>query len=307
MPKRSYLVAGLGLLLVGVCLGFSREGCAQEGLKKIAENVYSYADVKKMCPQNSFGANAGVVIGKEGIAVIDTLMSAKEAQRFLKDIRAVSDKPVKFVVNTHYHSDHTFGNAEFARLGATIIGQEKDKEMAEKYNPASLKNLRQRGFTAADIEGTALAYPALSFSDRMEIDLGDQKIQLIYPGSSHSVDSILVYLPDQKVLFTGDILFTNYHAYMADGDLKGWLKALDYILTLDVETIIPGHGPISSKKDIREMKRYLVAFDKKAKDLCSQSKDEEYIAAALQRALPPRAEGDAIIKMNLQMKYLKRD
>ncbi|MCK9377067.1 MAG: MBL fold metallo-hydrolase [Syntrophobacterales bacterium] len=307
MPRRSHLAAGLWLLLFTFCTGFGPGVLAQEGLKKIRENVYSYADVKKMAPQNSFGANAGIVIGRDGIVVIDTLMSAKEAQRFLKDIRAVSDKPIKFVINTHYHGDHTFGNAEFARLGATIIGHEKDKAMAEKYNPASLKNMRQRGFTEADIAGTTLAYPALSFSDRMDIDLGDQKMQLIYHGPSHSVDSILVYLPDKKVLFTGDILFTNYHAYMADGDLKGWLKALDYILALDVETIIPGHGPISSKKDIREMKDYLVAFDKQAKELCNQSRDVEYITAALKKALPPRAEGEGIIKMNLEMKYLKKE
>ena len=278
---------------------------AQEGLTKIAENVYSYADLKKMSPQNSFGANAGIIIGNDGILVVDTLISAKEAKRFIRDIHAVSDKPIKYVVNTHYHLDHTFGNSEFQKLGAIIISHTIDKEILEKKGALTLKNAGQYGLTVKDMEATEIVYPTVTFNGTMEIDLGGQRVDLLYKGASHTEGSILVYLPDKKVLFTGDILFTNYHPYMADGDIKGWTSVLADLLKMDVVSIIPGHGPVSSKKDISDMKDYLSAFDMKASELCSKSSDMDYIFAELKKSLPYRAEGDGLIKANIQSKYLR--
>ncbi len=278
----------------------------QSGLTKIADNVYSYVDVKGGSPRNSFGANAGIIIGKKGIVVIDTLISSNEAKRFIKDIRAITDKPVKYVVNTHSHLDHTFGNADFRRLGAVIISQENCKKNMEKNSEAALKNAGAFGLTEKDMEGTRIVYPVLTFNDRMEIDLGDQKVELIYPGPSHTDGSILVYLPDKKILFAGDALFTNYHPFMAEGNIESWIKALDFILKMDADIIIPGHGPVSGKKDVEEMKEYLTAFDKKAGELSSQSQDADFIAAEIRKALPQRPEGEWMIKANVRMKYLKK-
>lgn len=287
-------------------LAFAHKAFAQQGLTKIADNVYSYVDIKGSSPQNSFGANAGIIIGKDGIVVVDTLISAKEAQRFINDIRKISDKPIKYVVNTHYHLDHAFGNAEFEKLGAIIISHVNDDQNLRKNGESVLKNPKAYGLSESDIEGTVIAYPALTFTDRMGIDLKDQKIELIYAGSAHTNGSIIVYLPDKKILFAGDILFTGYHPFLAEGDIKSWLKALDYIMTMDAATVIPGHGPVSNKKDIAEMKNYLIAFDKNAKKLSAKSKDVELIFSELKKILPARAEGEWLIKANIQMKYLKK-
>ena len=119
MKQRCFLIT-LILFVVLACTETSVEQLSTKGgLEKIADNVYSYVDIKNGTPQKSFGANAGIIIGEDGIVVIDTLVSSKEAMRFIKDIRAVSDKPIKYVINTHYHLDHTFGNSEFVKLGAT--------------------------------------------------------------------------------------------------------------------------------------------------------------------------------------------
>ncbi|HET6421672.1 MAG TPA: MBL fold metallo-hydrolase, partial [Geobacteraceae bacterium] len=246
---------------------------AQEGLMKIAENVYSYVGVKNAGPANSFAANAGIVVGKDGIAVIDTLISAKEAQRFIRDIRKISDKPIRYVVDTHHHLDHTFGNEEFSKLGAVIVSQEECRKNMLKYSEETQKNARNYGLTPEQTEGTKIAYPTITFTDRMSIDLGNQEIELIYVGPSHTGGSIMVLVPDRKVLFTGDILFTDFHPFLADGDIPGWVRNLDYIATLDVDRIVPGHGPISGKKDIAEMKNYLIAFDEKARELSTKSSD----------------------------------
>ncbi len=280
---------------------------AAEKLTKIADNVYSYVDTKNSSPQNSFGANAGIIIGKDGIVVVDTLISSKEAKRFIRDIRAISKKPIKYVVNTHYHLDHTFGNADFKRLGAVIISHTNDSKNLKAHGETALKNAKNYGLSEEDMKGTKIAYPALTFNDRMEIDLGDQKLELIYIMPSHTDGSIMAYLPDKKILFAGDILFTNYHPFIGDGNIEEWVKALDYIMTMDVEKIIPGHGPISNKKDIEDMKNYLIIFDKKAKELSAKSSDVEYIVSEIKKVLPPRTELESLIQSNIQMKYLKKE
>ncbi len=296
-------VAPLALALV-VLLGVAAPASA--GLTKIADGVYSYVDAKHATAKNSFGANAGIIVGRDGIVVVDTLISAKEAQKFIKDIRAVSDKPIKYVVNTHMHLDHTFGNCAFAKLGAVIIGQADDKREMKTYAEATIKNAAAYGLSADDLEGTGICCPALTFDNRMDLDLGDVTVQLIHPGHSHTAGSIVVFIPERHVLFAGDILFTNYVPNLKHADMGGWVKALDTLAAMDVEKIIPGHGPLSTKKDLEDMKAYLVLFDKTAKELAAKSNDVQYIVAELKKILPPRSELDMMIGANVQMRYLKK-
>lgn len=261
-------------------------------------------DVKNASPANSFAANAGIVIGRDNILVVDTLISAKEAQRFIKDIRKISDKPIKYVVNTHYHLDHAFGNCEFAKLGATIISHRNDQLNLEKKGAAELMSAKSYGLTDEDMAGTVVTLPTITFADRMTIDLGDELVELIFVASSHTDGSSLVFLPKQEILFAGDILFTDFHPYMGDGNVAGWVETLDYMLFLDANKIIPGHGPISSKKDIAEMKSYLMTFDKKARELVSKTKDVDYITSELKKVLPVKSQGEWLIPYNIRTKYL---
>ncbi len=275
-------------------------------LVKITDNVYSYVDVKEPSAVNSFGANAGIIIGENGVAVIDTLISSKTAKQFIKDIRKITDKPIKYVINTHYHLDHTFGNSEFEKLGATIIVQENCNANIRNFGEYALKNAGNYGLTQEDLEGTSVVFPGLAFKDRMTIDLGGEIIELIYFSPSHSTGSILVYLRAKKVMFAGDILFTEFHPFMGESDIAGWLSVLDYMLYLDAEKIIPGHGPLSAKKDVKEMKEYITTFDKHAKKLVSESKDEKFIETELLKVLPKKSEGHFLILSNIKMKYLQK-
>lgn len=280
---------------------------AEGGLTRIADNVYAYTDIKSAAPQNSFGANAGIVIGRDGILVIDTLISAKEAKRFIKDIRAVSDKPIRYVVNSHHHLDHTFGNSEFKKQGAIIIDQENIRKIIAQYDEAAVRSaVRQIGLTDEDMQGTEQWLPALTFTDRLTIDLGDQKVELICHGHTHTEDSVVAFLPDKKILFAGDLLFTNYHTNLMDADLDGWLRALDTITAINATVIIPGHGPISTNKDVQAMKDYLVAFDKKVRELAAQGKEAETIASEIIKAFPERKELAGMVPVNVRVKYLKK-
>lgn len=299
-------IRGAGILSVAAILLTAAHLASAQGLTKIADGVYAYVDAKQASPRNGFGANAGIVIGKNGVVVVDSLVSAIEAKRFIADIRSVTDRPVRYVVNTHGHLDHSFGNSEFQALGAAIVAHADCARDMARNNEGILKNIGGYGLAEKDMEGTKIVPPELTFTGGMTLDLGDRTVELIYPGASHSPGSILVYIPKERVLFAGDALFTGYHPFLAAGDLEGWGKALDRIGAMDAGKIIPGHGPVSGKKDLEDMKEYLSAFDKYAKELCAKSDDLETVYSEILKVLPKRPESEFLVKANLRMKYLKK-
>jgi len=305
MKKLLVIISKL-LVLALVLFAIVDHAYAAEKLTLVAENVYAYVDTKNSSAKNSFGANTGVIIGKDGIVVVDTLISAKEAKRFIRDIRTISSKPIRYVVNTHHHLDHAFGNSEFVKLGAVVIAQENARKAMESSAEETLKNIGVYELTPKDMQGTTVAYPVLTYGDRMTIDIGGQQIELVHTRHSHTDGDTLIYLPGKKVLFAGDILFTNYHPFLAEGNIEEWAKELDDIKAMDIEKIIPGHGPLSGKRDLDDMKEYIVKFDQKAKELASRSDDVQKIVTAIQDALPPRLEGVGLIAPNIRMKYLKK-
>jgi glyoxylase-like metal-dependent hydrolase (beta-lactamase superfamily II) len=292
------------LSFVAITLLFSQSAFAE--LTKIADNVYSYVGQKDGSPAHSFAANAGIIIGSDGVLVVDTLISAKEGERFLADIRTVTSKPIKYVVNTHTHLDHAFGNCVFAKIGATVISHTADRSTLKKDGEGTLKNIGNFGLKPEDMVGTTIVYPTITFSDRMQIYLGDETVELIRVAPSHTAGSIVVSVPSKKLLFAGDILFTDFHPFMADGDISGWTTTIDALLTMDVEKIIPGHGPLSTKKDLRDMKEYLLQFDKKARELAATSKDADFITAELKKSLPQRSMADWMIGFNVKSRYLSK-
>jgi glyoxylase-like metal-dependent hydrolase (beta-lactamase superfamily II) len=156
-------VLGKSLVVVLVVFALCDRVFAAEKLTRIAENVYAYVGTKNSSKNNSFGANAGIIIGKDGIVVVDTMISARKAKRFIRDIRTISRKPIRYVVNTHYHFDHAFGNSEFAKLGAVVIAQENAKKAMEKSARETLKNIGEYGLTPKDMKGTSPAYPVLTY------------------------------------------------------------------------------------------------------------------------------------------------
>jgi glyoxylase-like metal-dependent hydrolase (beta-lactamase superfamily II) len=272
-------------------------------LTKLSHNVYAYVGVKDASPAHSFAANAGIVIGDNGVLVVDTLMSAREGERFLADIRKVTDKPIRYVVNTHTHLDHALGNCVFAGLGATLISHEADRTALATQGEAILKHAVESGLTTEQLAGTRVVVPTLSFSERLTIDLGGEEVRLIRCAPSHTPGSLVVYLPGQKLLFSGDILFTDFHPYLADGDLPGWCKTIDTLLAMDIQRIVPGHGPLSTKQDLRDMREYLLLFDATATRLAATPLSRNAMAVELLKVLPRRSMAAWMVGYNLKMRY----
>lgn len=301
------MLKGIKLLMVSVVLlGSLSPLWAGAGLVPVSEHVFSYINDKDASPANSFGANAGIIIGEQGVAVVDTLIAASQATRFIEDIRAVTDKPILYAINTHSHLDHSFGNSVFKEAGAAIIAHQACNAEMRQNSAATLAKAADFGLTPAAMAGTRISLADITFTDHLRIDLGNVQLELRRPSHSHSKGSIVVSVPTDRLVFAGDILFTNFHPYLVDSDLAGWQQGLDFLIELKPEKIIPGHGPISTLTDVKDLKDYLAIFDAAAAKLAAGNPEAEAAAVFLKKALPERTMGEWMIKANLQALYLNR-
>ena len=288
-----------GIFLAGSALAGSK-------LTPISDSIYAYVGADDDSASNSFGANAGIIVGQDAVLVVDTLVSNNKAKAFIKDIRAITEKPIKFVVNTHAHLDHSFGNSAFAEIGATIISHANAMRYMKK---ASQKILEKAdvyfGLNQDEMAGTRIVFPQITFTEQMAVDLGGLQIELRHIAHSHSKGSVYVYIPERKVLFAGDILFTDYYANMSSSDVNGWVETIDHMMGLDVEHIVPGHGPLSVKKDLTDQRDYLLVFDKNAKELSASNGNSKLVAKQLKGIIPEKQYGERLIKSSLR-KYMPK-
>ena len=299
-------------VLLLVCLFAPGLVIAEEtaGLTKLSEHVYAAVDFKNASPAtNSFGVNTGVVVGNDAVLVVDMRISAKQAQAFIADIKKITGKPVKYVVNTHYHLDHSWGNCEFVKLGAVVIGHENGR-LAALRSKESMSHPEYFGMTPDDLNGTTVSAPTITFKDAMLVDLGGVTVSLLYLGPAHTDDSVVAFVDQDGVLFAGDILFTRYHPFLADADVAGWLKALAKLEAIPAKIIVPGHGPVSTVADIKDLEIYLTQFDKQAKILCAgkAQDDAPAIAQEMLKILPDQKRTELVggVENNLRSKYLPK-
>lgn len=286
-------------LLAAVCL----QAGAQEDtrvLQKVSEHVHALMCEPDSLSPSSFGSNSTLIVGMDAAMVVDTQISVKDARRLLAEIRKVTDKPLRFVVNTHHHHDHVQGNAAFLETGAVFI--------AHDFTRAELQKIQSDG--KGEAKESPVVVPNVSFPDRMTVDLGGVEVLLNFPGPSHTKGSITVEVPRDKVLVVEDMLFNRCHPFMGDGDLENWPKVLETLAknaTPDTK-IIPGHGPLANRRDLLEMRDYLLAFDKEAKALCvgKTAADAPKITDELVKRLPRQGRENLgrLVERNLVMKYL---
>jgi len=280
-------------------------------LQKMGDHVWAYAHVSPMTPARSFGANAGVVVGSKAALVVDTLTDAKEGQLLLADVRKVTKLPILWVVNTHYHLDHAWGNCVFAAEGATIIGAAPAPKLLAERGTYALAHPEQHGLTQKDIEGTTLTPAAISFTGTMNIDLGGIVVQLRSLPHGHCPDNLVVWVPSDKVLFSGDLLFIDCHPFMGESNVPGWLADLDVVASYKAKKIVPGHGSLAGVREIADMKTYLKTFDENATALAKgkHQKDAPELAQKLLKLLPEQGRNELpmMLEYNLRIKYLPQE
>jgi cyclase len=305
------ILLGISLVLASVLVFAGTSFCqTAHVMKKLSDHVYLYGVEKDFAPTNSFGANCGVIVGTDAVLVVDTLISAKDAEKFRAEILKLTDKPIKYVVNTHYHLDHAWGNEVFERNGAVVIGHENSRVAAPK-SEYGLAHYNDFGLTSADMEGTVLKFPTVTFWNSMRVDLGGGVlVDLSYPGASHTDGSITALVTPDKALFLGDILFTKCHPYLGEGDIPSWIKVLANFERTKAAFIIPGHGPLSTIADIKDMEAYLKDFAFFAKTMLFMKGQQDAVSLAQQflKKLPQqgRNELSGFVESSLREKYLPK-
>lgn len=223
------------------------------GLSEVAPGVYAY--IQNGDPNNTSISNAGFIVGSEGVIVIDALYTPSMARSLLAAIRSVTDKPVLALINTHHHSDHTYGN-QF--LGAQhIIGHVRCRELLLQTGPPNIERIAaSRPQWAEEMREVRVTPPTLTFRDALTLYLDGRVIELRHPGPAHTMGDVYVYLPEEKVLFAGDLAFFAVTPLAFQGHVTGWLRALFRLNQLDFQTVVPGHGPLGGKKELAQTRDY---------------------------------------------------
>lgn len=243
-----------------VGLTFCKQSRADEqfSLSQVAPGVYVHVGKTALMTAENEGdiANIGIVVGQNFVAVIDTGGSVREGSRFLAAVQAVTPKPIRYVINSHAHPDHVFGNAAFAKLGARFVGHANLPRALSLRGPLYLDAFR-RIMGPRLIDEVKLIAPTLTVEHDMRLDLGGRTLTLKAWRTAHS-DSDLTVLDDLTgTLFAGDLVFVR-HVPVLDGSIHGWLTALDELADIRARRVVPGHGPVAEWPGaLADERRYL--------------------------------------------------
>jgi cyclase len=244
-------------------------------VKKIADGVYAAigADGGKA------GSNAGFIIGGNGVVVIDTFEEVAPARELLAEIRKITNLPIRFVVNTHYHLDHTGGNAVFAQAGATILAQRNLRGWLRTEN-LKFFGANPKPEQKAMVE--ALVLPDETYGDAVDIYLGARQIQVRYMLGHTGGDSVII-VPDADVVFAGDLVWQKHLPNLIDASTSNWVKTLDKLMADHPSgTFVSGHGDVATPADVRDFHDYLVALrDAVAKAQAAGKSDQALVDAVL--------------------------
>lgn len=207
-------------------------------LVKISDRVYLFRNT----------VNSSIVIGDKGVAVIDTQVNQMMGHRLHRAVRTITDKPILYAINTHYHWDHTNGNNIFKEAGATIVARETTRDYIVNRAPRQEAFLRSRGFVLGDPPFE----PELTYEREMELDIGNQTLHLVNLGNAETDDATAIRVPAENCIIAGDTIMTGSfpifgqpvmdEGLMADHD---WIETIKELRSYNPECVLPGHGPLA--------------------------------------------------------------
>jgi glyoxylase-like metal-dependent hydrolase (beta-lactamase superfamily II) len=257
-------------------------------IEKVKEDLYMISGE---------GGNVAVYVTSEGVVLVDDMFDRNHAD-ILAQVKSITDKPLKYVINTHQHDDHAGGDMKMLPIAEVI---------AHKNARANLVHIRQPYYE--DTPGTPIGLPRLTFSDEASVFLGGREIRAKYFGRGHTSGDAIVYFPDLKVVHTGDLFLGRrpardgaptpprpagvniYVDYAQGGSFFDWTKTLDAALTLDFDTVIPGHGPVSTKADVAAFRADVDTMRTRLAGMIRQGKTKDDMVNTLEADYGWRAKG----------------
>lgn len=239
---------------------------------RVAEGVYAFLETPgEVAPENEGRvANGGFLVGATGITVIDTGVSWRHGRARLDAIRRVSDKPIELVVITHAMQEFLFGNAAFEAIGADFITHAKSAELMQQRCEHCLENLRQI-LGAETMKDTRLIVPTRLVDGSTAIESGGRRLELIHPGWAATPGDLMVFDTATGVLFAGGVVVQDRIPELRDGQFTGWVDAIASIRRLAPKAVVPGYGPLLSAEDVQHTADYLLALDRRVRELYEQS------------------------------------
>jgi cyclase len=244
------------------------------GLHEIADGVWAYLQ-----PDGGWGwSNAGLITGDGSSLLVDTLFDLRLTAEMLEVMRATSPaaRDIGTVVNTHANGDHCYGNSLLgdAQIIATARCAEEMQELPPAAMAAMLRSadalgaagqFLQRIFSPFSFEDVPLTLPTRLFEDRLDLHVGDRAVSLLQVGPAHTGGDAVVHLPEEGIVFTGDILFHGGHPIVWVGPVANWIAACDRVLALQPSVVVPGHGPLATPAALVDLKEYFTLLTSEAR------------------------------------------
>jgi quinoprotein relay system zinc metallohydrolase 2 len=255
MARRVWFLAALVLLGAPA---LSRAQQQELPVNEIAPRVFVHNGKTALMTRENDGAiaNVGFIIGESAVAVIDTGGSVRQGRQLLAAIRARTDRPIRYVINTHVHPDHVFGNAAFVREETTFVGHRNLPRALATRGPFYIDAFR-RIMGSQLIDEVRMIPPTIVVDGITKLDLGARTLTLRAWRAAHTDNDLTVLDEQTGTLFAGDLVFLS-HTPVLDGSLRGWLGVMDELATLPALRVVPGHGPVSEwPAALADQRRYL--------------------------------------------------
>ena len=215
-------------------------------LEEVAEGVYAYVQL-----DGSWGLNnSGFLVGRDGVTVIDTCFTERRTRALIDTITSVTAVPLRTLVNTHHHGDHTHGN--YLLPAATIIGHERCRE-----EMLATGHLATGLFPGVEWGQLEVAPPFVCFDEHLDVYVDDRKVELAFVGPAHTTNDVVAWLPQHRVLFSGDLVFNGGTPFVVMGSVAGSLASLERLRQLAPDVIVPGHGSVCGVAAIDDQVAYL--------------------------------------------------
>ena len=234
-------------------------GLMNPNVKKLSERVYVLqGDINSQTPQNQgFNSNTTFVITDDSVVVMDPGGSVRIGRMVIEQIRKLTSKPVSHVFNSHHHPDHWLGNHAFSELNPRpmIIGHPYMKQQAARTARRALKRLNR--MTQGAHADTRVVLPDVTVNGEERFRIGGMTFVLIHPEHAHTKGDLIIYVPEEKLVSTGDVFFHRRTPGFQHASPLGNDKALEYLSTLDVTKVVPGHGPVTDRAGLQYMRTYI--------------------------------------------------
>jgi glyoxylase-like metal-dependent hydrolase (beta-lactamase superfamily II) len=228
-------------------------------------------------------ANAGIIDDPRGATVIDALFTPPMTRTLLDEAQRLATPPVSRLINTHHHVDHTLGNASFP-AETQILAHGRAKAEMQRVGIGVLAIIKRMApHFETDLEGASERLPDATFDgDALDLEIGRRRVRLMHLGTGHTRGDVLVHLPEQRILFAGDVAFFNVTPLAFEGHIGNWITVCDRVLAMpDIDVIVPGHGPVGGKDDLRDMRNYLALVHAGAKRAFDAGASEDEARASI--------------------------